>query len=62
MSDEYDLYLKDVAEYELLNEIGTDMVGIYGNTNVYTNIQGGTGIFGAEVDNKLYWTCGVWKY
>lgn len=62
VSDEYDLYLKDVAEYELLNEIGTDMVGIYGNTNVYTNIQGGTGIFGAEVDNKLYWTCGVWKY
>ncbi|MBR5100752.1 MAG: DUF4249 family protein [Bacteroidales bacterium] len=62
VSDEYDHYLKEVAEYELLHDISTDIVGIYSNTNIYTNIQGGTGIFGAEVDNKLYWSCGVWSY
>ena len=62
VSDEYDHYLKDVAEYELLYDIGNDIVGIYSNTNIYTNIQGGIGIFGAEVDNKLYWSCGVWSY
>lgn len=62
VSEEYDHYLKEVAEYELLHDISTDIVGIYRNTNIYTNIRGGTGIFGAEVDNKLYWSCGVWSY
>ena len=28
----------------------------------YTNVKGGTGIFGAEVNSKLYWSCGVWIY
>lgn len=62
VSDEYDRYLKDVAERELLREVSSDVVGIYNNTNTYTNIQNGTGIFGAEVNSKLYWSCGVWIY
>lgn len=62
VSDEYDLYLKDVAQMELLREVGSDIIGIYADTNHYSNIHGGTGIFGAEVDNKLYWSCGVWRY
>ena len=62
VSDEYDCYLKDVAEYELIRNIGTDIVGIYANTNTYTNISGGTGIFGAEITNHFYWTCGEWQF
>lgn len=60
VSKEYDNYLKDVFQTDLLR--GTDVISIYRNTNHYTNIQGGTGIFGAEVDKKFYWTCGVWQY
>ncbi|MBR1538336.1 MAG: DUF4249 family protein, partial [Bacteroidales bacterium] len=60
VSEEYDNYLKDVLQTDLLRE--TDVIGIYRNTNHYTNIQGGTGIFGAEIDEKYYWTCGVWQY
>lgn len=62
VSEEYDRYLKDVSEYELLREVSGGIIGIYANTNTYTNIKGGTGIFGAEVDSKLYWSCGVWQY
>ena len=62
VSYEYDRYLKDVAQFELLREMSSDIIGIYNNTNTYTNIHGGTGIFGAEVNNKLYWSCGVWIY
>lgn len=61
VSSELDHYLKDVAEYEFLQEVSNDVIGIYRNTNHYTNIQGGTGIFGAEVNSQLYWTCGVWN-
>lgn len=61
VSTEYDKYLKDVAQSELFLE-STDIVGIYDNTNIYTNIQGGTGIFGAQIPQPLNWTCGVWKF
>lgn len=60
VSHEYDRYLKAVAEYELLHEVSTDIVGIYQNTNTYTNIKGGVGIFGAEFNQKYYWTNGTW--
>ena len=62
VSYEYDRYLKDVAQFELLREMSSDIIGIYNNTNTYTNIHGGTGIFGAEVNSKLYWSCGIWIY
>ena len=62
VSPEYDRYLLDVVQYQLLHEIGTDVIGIYDNTNIYTNIQGGAGIFGATCDTSLFWTCGVWAH
>lgn len=61
VSPEYDKYLKDVAQFEMLQE-STDLVGIYHNTNIYTNIEGGTGIFGANIAQTFYWSCGVWKF
>ena len=61
VSTEYDKYLKDVAQAELLLE-STDIVGIYDNTNIYSNIQGGTGIFGAQIPQLLNWSCGVWIF
>ena len=48
-------------EAELLKE-STDIVGIYNNTNNYTNIQGGTGIFGSCDEQDFFWSCGVWKF
>lgn len=62
VSHEYDRYLKEVAEYELLHEVSTDIVGIYQNTNTYTNIKGGVGIFGAEINFRYYWTNGTWNF
>lgn len=56
VSPDYDRYLKEVAEYELLHDVSTDIIGIYQNTNTYTNINGGVGIFGAEVIHRYCWT------
>ena len=61
VSKEYDLYLKDVAEYHLLHDVGTDIIAIYDNTNIYSNIDGGIGIFGAESEVSYYWSCGSWN-
>lgn len=60
VSDEYDHYLKEMSQYELLHDKGTDIVGIYQTTNLYTNVKGGTGVFGAAQEYVLNWTCGVW--
>ena len=66
VSEEYDRYLLDVMQYEMLHVIGTDIVGVYDNTNIYTNIytniQGGTGIFGSIVETTQAWSCGVVGY
>lgn len=61
VSPEYDKYLKDVAQFELLQE-STDIISIYRNTNIYSNIEGGIGIFGASIEQHFYWSCGVWKF
>ncbi len=61
VSPEYDRYLKDVAQFELLQE-STDIISIYRNTNIYSNIEGGIGIFGACVEQDLFWSCGVWEF
>ena len=60
VSEEYDRYLQELVLHELLHDVGTDVIGIYSNTNHYTNVEGGTGIFGAAIDLKKNWTCGVW--
>ncbi|MCR5245902.1 MAG: DUF4249 domain-containing protein [Bacteroidales bacterium] len=62
VSEEYDRYLQELVLHELLHDVGTDVIGIYSNTNHYTNVEGGTGIFGAAIDLKKNWTCGVWDY
>ena len=61
VSAEYDLYLKDVMQYHLLHDVGTDIIAIYDNTNIYSNIEGGVGIFGSESEVSFYWTCGSWN-
>lgn len=60
VSDEYDHYLRDIVAYELTHKMSTDVIGIYSNTNHYTNVKGGTGIFGAAIEIQQNWTCGVW--
>lgn len=61
VSPEYDRYLKEVAQYELGSEVSTDIIGIYRNTNTYTNIKGGVGIFALETIYRYYWTNGTWN-
>lgn len=62
VSEEYDRYLKDVMTYCLLHEKGTDIAGIYDNTNIYTNIGGGVGVFGAAIVTRHDWSCGSWVW
>ena len=47
VSDELDLYLKDVYQKE--QNKGRDIRYVYDHDNVYSNIRGGTGVFGAFV-------------
>lgn len=61
-SEEYDHYLKDVMTYRLVHENSTDVAGIYDNTNIYSNIEGGTGVFGAAIVTRQDWTCGSWVW
>ena len=62
VSDSYDRYLKDLLLYSLMHDVSTDIVGIYDNTNIYTNIDGGVGVFGAKIEKQYYWTCGTWQF
>ena len=62
VTKEYDLYLKDVAQYELLHDVSTDIIGIYDNTNLYTNIVGGVGILGMETVSAYDLENGSWHY
>lgn len=58
----YDLYLKDVAQYELLHSVSTDIIGVYDNKNCYSNIIGGVGIFGAETISAYDIQDKTWHY
>lgn len=57
VSKEYDAYLKSVVSRELTLEL--DFTNLYENKNVFSNIEGGVGIFGAVYRNKLpiLWNC-----
>jgi len=46
LSEEYDLYLKDIIENAYLGK--DEMVNMYSMRKIYTNIKGGIGIFGAK--------------
>lgn len=53
-SEDYDRYLKDT--HHLLGlKASTDMADIFVRDNIYSNIQGAIGLFGAKVENKTAW-------
>lgn len=54
VSDEYDRYLKEVTSYEMRHQEG-DLTVLYERENVYSNILGGMGIFGARISYYLPW-------
>ena len=54
VTDDYDRYLRDAIAYQLKQE-SSDLSSIYQRENIYTNINGGVGIFGAQIKTKLQW-------
>lgn len=46
VSDEYDFYLQDVYERYLNQD---NILSVYNTENIYTNIRGGIGVFGAQI-------------
>ncbi len=53
-SEEYDRYLKGALSYQI-RQSGNDITAIYDRSNVYGNIPGGHGIFGAYITYYLPW-------
>lgn len=53
-SEEYDQYLKGALSYQI-RHTGNDITAIYDRSNVYGNIPGGHGIFGAYITYYLPW-------
>ena len=56
----YGRYLRDVAQLELVEDCGSDLIGIYNNSNVFSNIKGGIGIFGAAAHKRF--NIGEWRW
>lgn len=54
ISDNYRHYLREACHFIDIKE-STDMSAIYLRDNIYSNIKGGAGIFGASVSDKLQW-------
>ena len=54
ISDNYRHYLREACHFIDIKE-STDMSAIYLRDNIYSNIKGGAGIFGASVSYKLQW-------
>ena len=54
VSNEYDKYLKDIITRKN-KEAGDDFTILYDNTPLYSNINGGVGIFGAMLTYYLPW-------
>ena len=50
LSPDYGLFLKDAWQFKKTHE-GGDLSSIYLRDNIYSNIQGGLGIFGAMVSS-----------
>ena len=55
VSESYDNYLQDALYFQYLQE-SSDMTSIYIQDNIYTNIHGGLGIFGAMKEEKMQWS------
>lgn len=54
VSDDYDRYLKEII-IRKQKEDGEDFTVIYDRTQLFTNIDGGVGIFGAKLTYHLPW-------
>ncbi len=60
VSDDYDLYLRDAIKYQQLSE-SSDLSSVYSlSGNVYSNIHGGLGIFGAKTEKVVEWNPFYW--
>jgi hypothetical protein len=55
VSDAYDKYLQDGLYLQQFKE-SSNMTSIYIRDNIYTNINGGLGIFGAMKEEKMQWS------
>ncbi len=53
-SDDYDRYLADCYHLEQLSS-SSDLSSIFLRDNLYSNVQGAMGIFGAKVERTLLW-------
>ena len=54
MSDNYKRYLDDAIRLQILNEPG-DLTRIYVRDNIYSNINGGIGLFAATSEERGDW-------
>lgn len=54
VSEDYDRYLLEAIYYQQLQE-SSDMTTIYKRDNIFSNIKGGIGIFGAKTEYKSDW-------
>lgn len=54
LSDEYDRYLCEAFSYYQA-EVSDDLSSVYRRDNIYTNIHGGVGIFGAYTQVPVRW-------
>jgi len=54
VSDDYDIYLKDIILRKMKEE-GHDVTVLYDKEHIFTNINGGVGIFGAKLTYYLPW-------
>lgn len=53
-SEDYDRFLTDAYQLEEVSA-SSDLSSIFLRDNVYSNIQGATGIFGAKIERTLLW-------
>lgn len=51
LSEEYDKFLRDV--YTRDTRLDSDLTAVYSTENVYSNIEGGYGIFGSMVERQI---------
>ena len=54
VSEDYDKFLADAYQLEQVST-SSDLSSVFLRDNVYSNIQGATGIFGAKIERTLLW-------
>ena len=55
LAADYEKYMMEAANYQQIME-SSDISTIYLRDNLFTNISGGVGIFGARISRKYPWT------